>query len=180
MHPSSKENMKRARKIVEDKFGKYKKGQTILDLGGRDIKAGQDRTYRPFWDDVCAEYFIADINKGGNVTHLMPAPYELPLEDNSVDIVVSGQTFEHIHNPFRAAAELTRVLKPGKFMYIIAPSAGPTHDNPDCWRFYRDSFKAIANECGLKVIADWIDNGKNWEPRSARWKDHVFVGRKPE
>ena len=36
---------------------------------------------------------------------------------------------------------------------------------------------AIAEESGLRVIADWIDNG-NWEERSARWKDHVFVGQK--
>jgi len=187
VHPSSRENMKRARDLLGSRLGS---GLTILDLGGRNIKPGQDRTYRPIFEDVCENYYIADINEGGNVTHKMPGPYELPFEDNSIDFIVSGQTFEHIYNPFRAAAELTRVLKPEHYMVIIAPSSGPTHDNPDCWRFYRDSFKAIAKECDLKVIADWIDDGKEWEQssdaqwispgveRSARWKDHVFIGQK--
>ena len=181
MHPSSKENMKRARAIVEKKFGKYEAGQIILDFGGRDRnhKVNKVSGYTEIWKDVYKDYFVSDLQAGDNVTHVMSGPYELPFEDNSLDIILSGQTFEHVHNPFRAAHELTRVLKPGKFMYLIAPSAGPTHDNPDCWRFYRDSFTAIAQECGLKVIADWIDNGKEWEQRSARWKDHVFVGQKP-
>ena len=179
--------MKRARQLLGNRLGS---DLTILDLGGRNIKTGQDRTYRPIFEDICKNYYIADINEGGNVTHIMPGPYELPFEDNSIDFIVSGQTFEHIYNPFRAAAELTRVLKPDHFMVIIAPSSGPTHDNPDCWRFYRDSFKAIAEECKLKIIADWIDNGEEWKnrpdaqwispgvERSARWKDHVFIGQK--
>jgi SAM-dependent methyltransferase len=186
MHPSSRYNMNLARSKINDDLGK---DLTILDLGGRDIKAGQDRTYYPQFSDICKEYRICDINPGGNVTHVMKGPYELPFEDNSIDLVVSGQTLEHVHNPFRSVAELTRVLKTGHYMIIIAPSSGPTHDNPDCWRFYRDSFKAIALECNLKVIADWIDDGKKWEnspdaqwnkgeERSARWKDHTFVGQK--
>ena len=176
MHPSSRENMKKARSKIEQHLGK---DLDILDLGGRDIKPGQDRTYYPQWADICKNYYIADIEKGGNVTHVMPGPYTLPFEDNSIDLVVSGQTFEHIKNPFRSAAELTRVLKPGCFMIIIAPSTGKPHDKIDCWRFYPDSFKAIAEECGLKVIADWIDKGTEWEPRSNRWRDHTFVGQKP-
>ena len=186
MHPSSRHNMNLARSKINDDLGN---DLTILDLGGRDIKAGQDRTYYPQFSDICKEYHICDINPGGNVTHVMKGPYELPFEDNSIDLVVSGQTLEHVHNPFRSVAELTRVLKQGHYMIIIAPSSGPTHDNPDCWRFYRDSFKAIALECNLKVIADWIDDGKKWEKspdaqwnkgeeRSARWKDHTFVGQK--
>ena len=181
MHPSSRDNMAKARKIVEQKFGAYKKGQSILDFGGRDRNHRVNKVsgYTEIWKDVYKDYFVSDLQPGDNVTHVMSGPYELPFEDNSLDIILSGQTFEHVHNPFRAAHELTRVLKPGHFMYIIAPSAGPTHDNPDCWRFYRDSFKAIAEECGLKVIADWIDDGKGYEERSARWKDHTFVGQKP-
>ena len=169
--------MEKARAKIAKHLGK---DLDILDLGGRDIKPGQDRTYYPQFKDICKNYYIADIEKGGNVTHVMPAPYELPFEDNSIDLVVSGQTFEHIKNPFRSAAELTRVLKPGHFMIIIAPSTGKPHDKIDCWRFYPDSFKAIAEECGLEVIADWIDPGTEWEPRSARWRDHTFVGRKPK
>ena len=107
----------------------------------------------------------------------MPGPYTIPLEDESVDLVVSGQTLEHVKNPFRSVTEMTRVLKTGSHIILIAPSAGPRHDSIDCWRFMHDSFKAIAEECGLKVVLDYVDTGP-WEERSARWKDHVFIGKK--
>jgi ferritin len=37
--------------------------------------------------------------------------------------------------------------------------------------------KAIAEETGLEVIADWIDNQSD-DKRSIMWKDHVFIGKK--
>lgn len=174
MHPSSRTNMKLAR----DKIGLALGVElTILDVGGRDIKADQDRSYRSIFKDVCKEYFIADIAKGPNVTHVMPGPYTLPFEDDSIDLIVCGQTLEHVRNPFRSVAEMKRVLKPGRFMILIAPSSGKRHDEVDCWRFMDDAFKSIAGEVGLQVVADWVDRGAPDE-RSARWADHVFVGKK--
>jgi SAM-dependent methyltransferase len=38
---------------------------------------------------------------------------ELPFQDNSVDHVESGAVFEHLHDPWKAIAEIKRVLKPG-------------------------------------------------------------------
>ena len=38
---------------------------------------------------------------------------ELPIPDQSIDVVVSDFVFEHIQDPARAARELDRVLKPG-------------------------------------------------------------------
>ena len=94
-----------------------------------------------------------------------------------IDFIVSGQMLEHCRNPFRSVAEMTRVLKPDHYIVLIAPSAGKYHDNPDCWRFMNDAFKAIANEVGLKVVADWVDLDAPDE-RSRAWKDHVFIGQK--
>jgi SAM-dependent methyltransferase len=173
MHPSSVENMKRARDLLGSRL---QSNLTILDVGGRNINA-QDRSYRDIFKDKCASYFIADINPGPNVTHVMPGEYTLPFEDNSIDLIVSGQTLEHVRNPFRSVAEMTRVLKKDHYIILIAPSTGKYHDNPDCWRFMDDAFKAIAAEVGLKVVADWVDLNAPDE-RSRRWSDHVFVGQK--
>lgn len=43
--------------------------------------------------------------------------HELPVQDNSVDFVFSGAVFEHLRNPFAAAREIRRVLKPGGYVY---------------------------------------------------------------
>ena len=150
-------------------------GLTILDVGGRGL--GNDRSYRSIFADLDPIYHIADIVNGEGVTHIMPGPYTLPFANNSVDLIVSGQTLEHVRNPFRSVAEMKRALKPGCYIVIIAPSSGPRHDIVDCWRFMDDAFKSIAEETELTVIADWIDHSAP-DGRSQKWADHVFVGRK--
>ena len=175
MHPSSLENMKRARDLLGSRLGK---DLVVLDVGGRKSWSGAAASsYKDVFAKNVKEYLIADIAAGDNVTHVMTGEYTLPFEDNSIDFIVSGQMLEHCRNPFRSVAEMTRVLKPDHYIVLIAPSAGKYHDNPDCWRFMNDAFKAIANEVGLKVVADWVDLDAPDE-RSRAWKDHVFIGQK--
>jgi ubiquinone/menaquinone biosynthesis C-methylase UbiE len=151
------------------------KKYVILDVGGRGLEG--DRSYRSVFENNIISYHIADIQEGENVTHVMPAAYVIPSDDNYYDIIVSGQTLEHVKNPFRLVAEMKRVLKPNGFLILIAPSTGHRHDIIDCWRFMDDSFKAIAEETELKVVANWIDNTTD-DKKSMPWKDHVFVGQK--
>lgn len=162
MHPSSVENMRRAKRLV----GSLSIG-LVLDVGG------DHRSYKDLFPG-CA-YHIANIVKAPGVTHVMPGPYELPFSDNLFDLVVSGQMLEHCSNPFRSVAEMKRVLKPSGHMILIAPSAGPRHDKQDCWRFMDDAFQAIADEVGMLTMADWITKDAPDE-RSRKWQDHVWIG----
>lgn len=172
MHPSSLNNMQ----LVRSKFlQNLPKNLTILDVGGRGL--GKDRSYKNIFLDLSPTYNIADIVDGEGVTHVMPDPYTLPFFDNSIDLIVSGQTLEHVKNPFKMVNEMTRVVKLNSYIIIIAPSAGPRHDAIDCWRFMDNAFQAIAEETNLKIVADWIDKDSKDE-RSLQWKDHVFVGQK--
>ncbi len=43
--------------------------------------------------------------------------HRLPFRDGSVDFVLAGAVFEHLHQPFDAAGEIYRVLKPGGYVY---------------------------------------------------------------
>lgn len=151
------------------------KNLTVLDVGGRGLK--EDRSYKSLLLSHSSEYHIADILQGENVTHVMPTPYTLPVDDNFYDLIVSGQTLEHVKNPFRLVREMKRVLKPNGYMILIAPSSGPRHDLVDCWRFMDDSFKAIAEEVEIETVDDWIDHSSE-DKKSSAWKDHVFIGKK--
>lgn len=173
MHPSSILNMIKARDMLN-----LKRGLTILDVGGRALVETADRSYKSLFKDYFTNYYVADIEPGHNVTHVMGGMYNLPFEDNSIDLVVSGQTLEHVKNPFKMINEIKRVLKVENYMIIIAPSSGKRHDVIDCWRFMDDSFKSIAEDIGdLEVIADWVDRSAPDE-RSRQWQDHVFIGKK--
>jgi SAM-dependent methyltransferase len=181
MHPTSLENMRLAKTKIPDLGNNI----TIVDVGGRGTKKIPNRSYQEIFKDVYKYYYVADINKGPGVTHIMPEQYKLPFADNSIDLVVSGQTLEHVRNPFKMIAEIKRIIKPNRYMIIIAPSTGPNHDDVDCWRYMRDSFKAIAEECKIKVIADWITDDFEFDKDSYRfpsrrnvWSDHTFIGQK--
>jgi SAM-dependent methyltransferase len=172
MHPSSMNNMKKIKEHL-----KINEKIKILDVGGRALTEGSDRSYQSIFAEVDSSYYIADIVDGVGVTHVMPGPYTLPFLDDTFDLIVSGQTLEHVKNPFRSVEEMVRVLKPGGYIALIAPSAGPRHDVIDCWRFMDDAFAAIAEETGLKTILDYVDL-KAPDERSRKWADHVFLGRK--
>jgi SAM-dependent methyltransferase len=169
MHPSSIENMKKAVALLN-----LNNNLNILDVGGRGL--GEDRSYYHIFKNIASVYHIADIVPGENVTHIMPSEYSIPSKNEFYDLIVSGQTLEHVKNPFKLVLEMKRVLKTNGFMILIAPSTGPRHDIIDCWRFMDDSFKAIAEETDLKIVANWIDTAT--DKASRKWNDHVFVGQK--
>lgn len=172
MHPSSITNMKIAAEKINILNNTNLK---ILDVGGRDLK--EDRSYRKIFDSVAELYHIADIEPGEMVTHLMKEMYSIPASNNYYDLIVSGQTLEHVKNPFKLVAEMKRVLKHNGFIILIAPSTGPRHDVIDCWRIMDDGFKAIAEDVGLEILYDWIDKTSQ-DKKSIPWSDHVFIGKK--
>jgi len=54
----------------------------------------------------------------------------LPFRDAAFDAVVTFNTFEHLHDPFRAAGEIHRVLKPGGRLFLHTAFLQPVHEPP--------------------------------------------------
>lgn len=75
-----------------------------------------------------------------NVVNLEIAPYattdvlaaleKIPFRDESFDYVISNAVLEHVRDPFGAAREMTRVLKPGGEMFVHVPFLQPYHGYP--------------------------------------------------
>lgn len=174
MHPSSIENMK----IMRQKYLGYLNNITtpkVLDVGG--LYDVPKKTYLRLFEDIPnIDWTVADIVAHPSVDVVMPGPYTLPFEDQTFDMVISGQMLEHCSNPFKSVAEMKRVLKVGGRLALAAPSAGPRHDVQDGWRFMDDAFRFIVEDIGgINTIADWIHKNAPDE-RSRKWQDHLFVG----
>ena len=176
MHPSSVENMKIMRKKYLGYLNNIKKPK-VLDVGG--LYDVPKKSYLRLFEDIPGiEWTVADIVQHPSVDVVMPGPFTLPFEDETFDLVVSGQMLEHCANPFKSVAEMKRVLKTGGRLALAAPAAGPRHDVQDGWRFIDDAFRFIAEDIGgIKIIADWIHKDAPDE-RSRKWQDHLFVGEK--
>ena len=56
--------------------------------------------------------------------------HKLPFKDNSFDFVLSQAVIEHVYDPFQAAREIFRVLKPGGRVYCESAFMQPLHAVP--------------------------------------------------
>lgn len=176
MHPTSLAHMKR---LAATHLGPAAPG-TVIDVGSLDING----SYREIFESRGWDYIGCDVTPGKNVDVLLDDPYALPFKDDSIDLVVSGQALEHIEFVWQTMAEISRILRSGGMVFLIAPSRGPEHRFPvDCWRFYPDGFRALARWARLDVVdvqTDWPD--PRWWRRYLKvnlWGDTVGVLRKP-
>ena len=53
--------------------------------------------------------------------------YKIPFDDNTFDVIISDQVFEHVQNYPEALAEIKRILKPGGSSLHIIPFQVQTH-----------------------------------------------------
>lgn len=148
----------------------------ILDLGSMDVNG----SYRPLFDEPVWKYIGLDMAPGDNVDIVLDNPYSWKeIKSSSVDILISGQAFEHIEYFWITMLEIEHLLKPGGLCCIIAPSSGFEHKYPvDCWRFYPDGFKAVARFAGLKVLeisTQWTPEEKYIKDDSNKWQDTKIV-----
>ena len=175
MHQSSLINMEKFR----DRYLANRETETlnILDLGSTDIGG----CYRPLFNQVSWKYTGVDLTPGPNVDIVLADAYNWrEVSSNSLDLLISGQVLEHVEYFWITMLEISRVLRPGGLACLIAPSSGPEHRYPvDCWRFYPDGMRALAQfsrlEC-LEAVTHWEDIG---DPGSDYWHDSVAVLRKP-
>jgi SAM-dependent methyltransferase len=156
-------------------LGYVKPGMAICDDGG--LCNSPDKSYQTLFPD--ANYVSCDIVAHPSVRIVKPDPFTLPFMDQAFDLVVSGQMLEHCQNPFKAVAEMKRVLKIGCCLAIIVPSAGRRHDAQDGWRFMHDAFRFISAEVGgFQTLCDFIDRDGTGKGRGEHWKDHVWCARR--
>jgi len=151
----------------------------VLDVGSM-IVVLNALTYRTIFSDKNVEYIGLDVEPGLNVDYVPKDPYSWEeIGDDSFDVIVSGQAFEHAPYFWITAAEMSRVLKPGGLLCLIFPSSGAVHRFPfDCWRFYPDSAQAITQFAGLELIeADTEQSGFRKRVRTD-WKETFVIARK--
>ena len=147
----------------------------ILDIGSYD-SSGTSFNYRSIFDENTWEYVGMDLKGGPNVDLVVSDVYKWDeIPDESFDLVISGQAFEHMEFFWKAIEEIARILKNGGYCCIIAPSSGPVHKNPlDCFRFTSDGMAEMGKYAGLKILETYTNNTEESSP----WYDSVLIAKK--
>jgi SAM-dependent methyltransferase len=161
MHQTSMNNMRTLfDKYVTNEF--VSNECKILDFGGTNIKKG-GTYYELVEANGKIKYYGVDLQPGPGVSIVLDDPYKVPLEDNYADVVVSGQMFEHCEFFWLSFLEMVRVVRPGGYIFLIAPMHGKVHRYPvDCWRFYPDAYAALAKWGKVELVDAWTEPTDQW------------------
>lgn len=175
MHQSSYAKMG----SFKEQFLSEKQSLSVLDIGSQDVNG----SYKRIFDHKNWKYSGADMVSGSNVDIVLSNAYSWKeIKSNSVDVLISGQAFEHIEFFWVTMLEVFRILVPGGVCCLLAPSSGPEHRYPkDCWRFYPDGFSALAKSAQLDVLVvstQWESLG--YDDGSDQWHDSMLVCQKPK
>lgn len=84
-----------------------------------DFTDRMDTVFKNAEREMCGSALPVDIVAPGD---------NLPLEDSSVDFVISSHVIEHFADPVKALKEWYRVVRPGGYIYVIAPHKERTFD----------------------------------------------------
>ncbi len=91
-----------------------------------------------------------------------------PVENASVDVVLSTETLEHVPRPPLFLAEARRVLRPGGRIVLTVPFSARWHYIPhDYWRFTPSSLRDLLEDAGF---GDVVVNARGNELTVACYK----------
>lgn len=126
------------------------KKYSVLDMGSYDVNG----SYRNLFPESNFIYTGLDMAAGPNVDIVPRNVYKWnELSDNSFDVVISGQAFEHIEFFWWTLEEMARVLRPEGLMCVINPRGFNRHRYPvDCYRFDEDGMIALARYACLDIL----------------------------
>jgi SAM-dependent methyltransferase len=163
---------------VEDRHWWYKERRNILarelrrlpnpglalDIGA--AGGGNTRVLRAFgWKPMALEYAptAAVFARERGLDVLRADAREMPLRTGSLDLVTAFDVLEHIEEDYLAAAEITRVLRPGGTALIAVPadmSLWSAHDEAvnHVRRYTRETLSGVISKGGLVIEDLWSWN----------------------
>ncbi len=131
-YPALYEKLQKIRHLVKVTYPESALAHHYLDgLRGIEIGAG---IFNPFGldtyninctlEDVTAfdykKYEMALMGKTAKVD-LVALGDNLPFADGALDFVLSSHVIEHFYDPFKALQEWYRLIRPGGYIFLIAP-----------------------------------------------------------
>jgi len=127
-------------------YGNRLRGTTAVDFGA------SKAPYEPRLAEAGIKLLLADIGDVPTGTLKISDDGRVPLDDNSVDLVLSTQVLEHVPNVTGYLAEALRIVKPGGLFFLSTHGTWHLHRYPhDMRRWTTDGLKYDVEQAGFQV-----------------------------
>lgn len=156
---------------LEGILSKIPKGSTILDAGAGEQQFKKFCTHLEYVSQDFGQYKPEVLNSGLQMEKwdygkldIVSDIASIPVDNESFDVVMCTEVFEHIINPIEAIAEFSRILKKEGSLIITAPFCSLTHFAP--FHFYsgfnRYFYETELGKNGFEII-ELTPNGNYFE-----------------
>lgn len=124
----------------------------LLDVGGG------EQPYRTMLERL-GRVVTLDVSPYG-VTDVIADGHTMPFRDDSLDAISIISVLEHLERPWDFFREAARVLRPGGYLFGVAPQYCPTHGFPhDFFRFTRGGITSLCKHASLGLTDAWPIGG---------------------
>jgi hypothetical protein len=144
-------------------------------LGYLVMDVGQSETPRRWFGEGYFTFGLYDSDVMGDLLNI-------PLQDGELDGVILTEVLEHCEDPFRAIAEVRRVLKPGGMLLVTSPFIWGWHgtsDYKDFWRFTHQGWELLLKDFTEVTVepCEWTEEGATFWDMLRRFEcfGHVTV-----
>ena len=140
----------------------------VMNMG-----SGEERNYQRLFKPYDHDLIRIGLPHSGNIDVFGDA-MQLPIADNSIDVMISSSVFEHIKNPEMAASEIARVLKKGGKVYAEIPFMRGYHMEPiDYQRYTIMGIEQLFERHGFRLIEKGICSG-TFNTLALIWSDFLI------
>lgn len=120
----------------------------VLDVGGR------IQPYRPLLEGRVRSYVAVDV-RPTPLVDVVGRGEQIPLANERFDLAICTQVLEYVGDPAELIGEIRRVLKPGGWLLLSAPSVAPQDSGEDRWRFLEAGIRQLLAEFDrVEVVAE--------------------------
>jgi hypothetical protein len=141
VHPNSMRLME----YFRDKYLSDKKSATVLDVGAMVVARKNKTSYRTIFEPDY-HYVGMDVEPGRNVDIV---GYDSIT--TAYDVVISGQTMEHVKRPWEWLSNLTKYFE--HYICVIAPHTWKEHKYPiDTYRYFPDGMRDLFEYAGIAEL----------------------------
>lgn len=157
--------IKHLSRFIHSKIAQYvTPGKRVGDIG-----CGE-QPFRREIEHAGGMYAGIDLTQNSqNTVDVLATITNIPLPDNSFDIILCTEVLEHVPDTYLAFKELARLTKPSGKIILTVPFAYPLHEEPyDFLRLTRYQIHECAEKSGLRII-ELTTSGNELEVIATVW-----------